>query len=240
MSCAASTAIGCTRARRIASASPRRSRTRAVPAEPGATTPTRVSVARLRISAVIGIASSSASHTSGEVRCSLRSASRGRPYSRTSAAASAGASVVCARAKPSIRRGRPAVVTAADDPLEQRGVLGRDLELRVAGAHRRARVGEAEQVAVRHAVALAVLDRLERELVRGAVRVPGTDRATQRAAPAAELLDERREVEQVRSGAADVGQRGERGLAGRLVAEPGRHREREDGRVVLRRAAGRG
>src|SRR4051812_33844571 len=49
-SCAASTAIGCTRARRIASASPRRPRTRAVPAEPGATTPTRVSVARLRIS----------------------------------------------------------------------------------------------------------------------------------------------------------------------------------------------
>ena len=44
-----------------------------------AVTPTRVIDARLRIIAVIGMSSSSASQTSPEVRCSLGSASRGRP-----------------------------------------------------------------------------------------------------------------------------------------------------------------
>ena len=69
----------------------------------------RVIVARLRISAVDGISSSSASHTTGEARCSLGSASRGRPYSRTSSAVSAGVFAACTRAKPSTIRGRPSV-----------------------------------------------------------------------------------------------------------------------------------
>ena len=53
-----------------------------------------------------------------------------------------------------------------DDPLEQPRVLVGDGQARVARAGLRARVGEAQEVAVAHAVALAVLDRLVRELVR--------------------------------------------------------------------------
>jgi len=61
------------------------------------------------MSAVDGMSSTSASHTSGDLRCSLTSASRGRPYSRTSTAVSAGVRAACARAKPSTIRGRPSV-----------------------------------------------------------------------------------------------------------------------------------
>ena len=53
--------------------------------------------------------SSSASQTSGEVRCSGWSASRGRRYSRTSAAVSRAVAAAWARAKPSTSRGRPSV-----------------------------------------------------------------------------------------------------------------------------------
>ena len=62
---AASSAIGWTRALRMRSRSPSWATTFAVPSEPGASTPMRVIVARLRTSAVIGMSSSSASHTSG-------------------------------------------------------------------------------------------------------------------------------------------------------------------------------
>ena len=59
------------------------------------------------MSAVIGMSSSSASQTAAAVRCSVRTASRGSRYSRTSSAVSAGVSAACARAKPSTMRGRP-------------------------------------------------------------------------------------------------------------------------------------
>ena len=81
-------------------------------------------------------------------------------------------------------------LAAADDPLEQTSVLGRDVERRVAGADATRRVREPEQVAVRDALAPAVLDRLIGERVHRLRRVPAADRAAQRAAPAAEALDE--------------------------------------------------
>jgi hypothetical protein len=131
-------------------------------------------------------------------------------------------------------RGR---VGAPDDPLEQARVLVGDGQARVARAGLRARVGEAQHVAVGHAVALAVLDRLVREPVRGLAHVPRADAAAQAATPAAELLDVAGEREQVRAGAAHVRQRVEGELARRLVVRRRGHREREDRRVVLRRAA---
>src|SRR5438552_1542565 len=75
---------------------------------------------------------------------------------------------------------------AADDPLEQASVLVRDVELRVARTDIPARVGQAEQVAVRHARALAVLHGLVGERVHRPSGVPLTDRTPQRAAPATE------------------------------------------------------
>ena len=126
---------------------------------------------------------------------------------------------------------------AADDPLEQRRVLRRDLERRVPGRHVACRVREPQQVTVGHAVALAVLDRLVGERVHRPAGVPAADRPSQRTAPAAELLHERRELEQVRAGASHPRQRLERRPTGRLVAEAGGHREREQRRVVLRRPA---
>jgi hypothetical protein len=65
--------------------------------DPGVSRPTRVIVARFRIIAVIGIVSSSASHTAELVRCSDGSASRGSWYSRTSRAASSADPARCAR-----------------------------------------------------------------------------------------------------------------------------------------------
>ena len=123
---------------------------------------------------------------------------------------------------------------AADDPLEQRRVLIGDLERRVAGAHRPARVGEAEEVAVRDALTPAVLDRLMGELVRRALRVPRADRAAQPTTPATELLDEGRELEQVRAGAADVGQRGERGASPRRRGRPPSRARTRPGRSSAR------
>jgi hypothetical protein len=116
---------------------------------------------------------------------------------------------------------------AADDPLEQRLVLWRDLERRVTGRHLAGWVPETEEVAVRHAVALAVLDRLVSERVDGSAGVPAADGSAQRATPAAELLHERRELEQVRADASHPRQRVELGSTRRLVAEAGGHRERE-------------
>jgi hypothetical protein len=126
---------------------------------------------------------------------------------------------------------------AADDPLEQSAVLGRDVQRRVARRHPRRRVGQAEQVAVGDALAPAVLDRLVGKLVHRLGRVPAADRAAEASAPAAEPLDERRELEQVGARAGHLRQRVERRRSRRLVAEAGRHRERKERRVVLRRAA---
>src|SRR5262249_58117565 len=109
---------------------------------------------------------------------------------------------------------------------------------RVAGADTHRRVRQAEQVAVGHALAPAVLDRLVCERLGRAVAVPYADGAAQRAAPAPEALDKRGELEQVRRRAADVYERRDRGLASRLVAGASGHRQRKDRRLVLRRAAG--
>jgi hypothetical protein len=96
-------------------------------------------------------------------------------------------------------------------------------------------VGQPEQVAVADALALAVLDRLVGESVDRPSGVPAPDRTPQRAAPAAEALDERRELEHVRARAGHVRQGVESRLACRLVPQAGRQREREEGRIVLRR-----
>ena len=70
-----------------------------------------------------------------------------------------------------------------------------------------ARVRQAQQVAVRPAPAVAVLDRLVGEPIDRAGGVPGADGAAQAPPPAAELLDVVGEGEQVRSGAGDLRQR---------------------------------
>jgi hypothetical protein len=99
------------------------------------------------------------------------------------------------------------------------------------------RVRQAQQVAMRPAVALLVLDRLVGELVDRTRLVPPGDRAAQAAAPAAHGLHGLGELEQMRAGARDLGQRRERGALRRLVAERGRQRQREERRIVLRRTA---
>ena len=71
---------------------------------------------------------------------------------------------------------------------------------------------------MRHTLPLAVLDRLVRERLDALLCVPPTHRPPQRAAPAAEALDERRELEEVRAGSAHARERGERCPARRLVA----------------------
>jgi len=139
--------------------------------------------------------------------------------------------------KPSTIRGRPSTGAAPGDPLEEAAVLVAQLERRVTRAHATGRVRQSQQVAVSHPVALAVLDRLVGERLRRTPGVPAADRATQRAAPAAEALDERREPEEVRRGAAHPRQRVERRAPRRLVAETGGHREHEDRGIVLRRPA---
>ena len=88
---------------------------------------------------------------------------------------------------------------------------------------------------MRNALALAVLDRLVRERIDRLLGVPATDRAAQRATPAAERLSERGELEQVRAGSRDSRQRIERSLARGLVTEARRHGQSEERRVVLRR-----
>jgi hypothetical protein len=127
--------------------------------------------------------------------------------------------------------------STAHDPLEQPLVVPADRELRVAGAHIRAGVGEPQHVAVRHALALAVLHRLEGDVAHRLVRVPAGDATAQPAAPAAEALHELDELEQVGRRPRHPRQRVERRAPRLVVAEPGGHRECEHGRVVLRRAA---
>jgi hypothetical protein len=135
--------------------------------------------------------------------------------------------------------GRQAVGrAAADDPPEQASVLVRAVELRIARADATRRMGQAEEVAVRDALAPAVLDRLTRESVDGLGRVPAADRATKRAAPAAEALHEQGELEQVRARSRDLRQRGERRTAPLHVAETrraGPSTPRREGRSWLGR-----
>jgi hypothetical protein len=90
---------------------------------------------------------------------------------------------------------------------------------------------------MRHTLPPAVLDRLVGERVDRLRRVPAADRTSERPAPAAEALDEGRELEQVRARAGHLRQRAERRPPCRLVAEAGSQREREERRVVPRRPA---
>ena len=131
----------------------------------------------------------------------------------------------------------PVGVATANDPLEQPGMLIRHGEGRVAGADPLGRVREPQQVAMGHTLTLAVLDCLIAERIWRLRRVPAPDATPQRAAPAAEALDERRELEQMRARAAHLGERVERRLADDLVAETCGHRQREDRRVVPRPSA---
>jgi hypothetical protein len=99
-------------------------------------------------------------------------------------------------------------------------------------------VGQAQHVAVGHALAVAVLDRLVGQQLDRAIRVPGADRTPQRPAPAAPRRGERDEREQVRRGAAHLRQDGERGPAGGRVGGRGATGERIHRRVVLGGPAG--
>ncbi len=128
-------------------------------------------------------------------------------------------------------------VAAAHDPLEEPSMLVRDVERRVSRADTCRRVREPQKVAVGHTRTPAVLHCLVGESVRRLRRIPPADRASERAAPAAELLDERRELEQMRSRSRDLRQRLERGLARGLVGRARRERKRKERRFVLRRAA---
>ena len=184
------------RARRSRSRSPSCVTTVAVPLE-RVSDATRVIVARLRISAVAGMSSSSASHTCGEVRCSLRSASRGRPYSRTSSAVWLAVAAACARVKPSTMRGRPSAVPPRRS-TEQALVLRRDVERRVArltacaGWARRSRSRCVTPSRWRYLTAW---------WASASTGLSAYQRPTARrsAAPAAEALDEVGELEQVRA-----------------------------------------
>ncbi len=142
-----------------------------------------------------------------------------------------------ARTKPSTIRRQAIGATATDDPVEQSCVLTGNLELRIASAHRLARMGESQQVAVAHTVTLTVLHRLVGERIELLRRVPAPDRSTQRAAPAAEVLDEPRELEQMRSSPADRRQRVERRTTSGLVAEARARGQREQRRLVLGRSS---
>ena len=131
------------------------------------------------------MSSSSASQTSGEVRCSGWSASRGRPYSRTSAAVSAarspppGADEALDQARQAVRRRRRGRSTRTAERARP--------TRRAPGCRRRPvprRVRETEQVAVRHAVPLPVLDRLVGERVDRLRGVPApTARRSERPQP---------------------------------------------------------
>src|SRR5205814_4150884 len=68
------------------------------------------------------------------------------------------------------------------------------------------RVSQAQQVAVRPTVTLLVLHRLEREVVGLAVDIPATHRVAQSAAPTAQSIHIFREVEQVSTDTADLGE----------------------------------
>jgi hypothetical protein len=91
----------------------------------------------LRISAVIGMSSSSASQTSGERRCSGSERLARQAVLADERRRLGRRRRLCARRSP--RRARQAVgLAAADDPLEQRACSSRDVERRVAAPTRRA------------------------------------------------------------------------------------------------------
>jgi hypothetical protein len=196
-------------------------------------------VARFRIIAVIGIPSSSASQTAASVRCSGRTAPRGRLDSRTSSADSRAGRGRLGAGEPLDQTRQPVGVASADDPLEQVRLLGRYVQRRIAGGDRRRRVRQAQDVAVGDALATAVLDDLVRQPVGRLRGVPRSHRPAQRAAPAAPRPRERDELEQVRRRAAHLRQRVHRRAAGRQVRRGGAAGQGEDGLVVLGRPSRR-
>jgi hypothetical protein len=98
-------------------------------------------------------------------------------------------------------------------------------------------VSEAEQVAVRPTIALLVLDRLVREVVGRAIRVPVADGIAQTATPAAHGVGVFGEVEQMRADAADLAHVRERVSLCLSVTVGDGKRQNEDGWIVLGRAA---
>ncbi len=123
--------------------------------------------------------------------------------------------------------------------VDLRGVGMRDplQEMAQAPARGGLRMRQPQHVAVAPSVAPAVLEHLVRQPVDLLVGVPASDRALERPAPAAHVVDEGDEVQQVRPGARDPRQRGGGGAPRLLIAEARGHRQREQRRVVLRRPA---
>ncbi len=187
--------------------------------------------------AAMGMSSSSAAQTAAEPRWSERTASRGRRYSATRRAVSAGDADAWARTNPSTSRGRPSHVPPRTIQSKSRswpGVtarVGLPADTRRAGCARRRRSRWVDALAPAGRDGL-VGERLDR--LRG---VPAPDGAAQRTAPAAEPVDEGRELEQVRGRPRDPRECVERGPARVGVPEAGRHRQAEERRVVARRPA---
>ena len=98
-------------------------------------------------------------------------------------------------------------------------------------------MSQAQQVAVRPAVALLILHHLVSQLVGFLVQIPAANGIAETAAPAAQSIHILGEVEQVGADAADLGQVLERQSFGFRSAVSGHERQGEDSRVVLRRTA---
>jgi hypothetical protein len=94
-----------------------------------------------------------------------------------------------------------------------------------------------QQVAMRPAIALLVLDRLVGELVDRPRQVPAGDRTAQAAPPAAHRLDGLSELEQMRARPRHPAERRKRGVPRRVLAHRRRQRQREQRRIVARRTA---
>ena len=117
-------------------------------------------------------------------------------------------------------------IPTLDHPVVER------LVLRV----RRLRVRQTQQVALCPTVALAVLDRLIRQLLNG-LRVPRLDCGTETATPASKTLHVLREVEEVGTGARHLRQCLERCLARCWVTLRCREGEGKECWIILRCAA---
>ena len=149
-------------ARAPCAAAPRRRAARsraAAPSQPGATTPTRVSVARLRISAVIGISlEQRRPHLRAVEVLRLDRLARQAGTRATSFAVSAARP--CARPAP---RAKPSTIARQAGPSSPPRTIHSNSGA-CSGVSAIRAVRQAQEVAVAHALALAVLDRLVGEL----------------------------------------------------------------------------
>ncbi len=96
------------------------------------------------------------------------------------------------------------------------------------------RMGQPQQVAVRPASALAILHQLVGEPLRRLLGVPRPHGPAQRPAPATRALGEGGELEQVRAGPRDAGQRSQGSPARAEILGRGGERQSEQRRIVLR------